>query len=125
MISLLLLGSVECWAQSATAETLSPPILPANTPVILRLTESLYKKDAKPGQPVEFKVGFDVVVNGEVFIQSGTTVTGSVREIKRRAKVHIDLGPAQTVSGEMARLTGPGEKECRAAYERLHSQLKK
>jgi hypothetical protein len=30
-----LLGSVECRAQSATAETLSPPILPANTPVIL------------------------------------------------------------------------------------------
>ena len=39
---LLLLGSVECRAQSATAETLSPPILPGNTPVILRVNKDLY-----------------------------------------------------------------------------------
>ena len=107
------LGLVECRAQSATAETLSPPILPANTPVILRLKKNLYKKDAKPGQPLEFEVSFDVVVNGEVFIQSGAAVTGSVRQVdgtgKGPAKVVIDLGPTQTISGETVRLTGPGE----------------
>lgn len=111
MISILL-GSVECRAQSATPETLSPPILPANTPVILRLTKSLYKKDAKPGQPVEFEVGFDVVVNGQVFIQRGAAVTGSIRQIdhtgKGPAKVLIDLGPAQTISREMVRLARTG-----------------
>jgi hypothetical protein len=111
MISLLL-GSMECRAQSATAETLSPPILPANTPVILRLTKSLYKKDAKPGQPVEFEVAFDVVVNGEIFVQSGAAVTGSLRQVdhtgKGPAKVLIDLGPAQTISGEMVRLAWTG-----------------
>ena len=104
----ILLSSVECRAQSATAETLSPPILPANTPVILRLTKNLYKRDAKPGQPVEFEVAFDVVVNGEIFIPSGAAVTGSVRQVdktgKGPAKVLIDLGPTQTVSGEMVRL---------------------
>jgi hypothetical protein len=97
-----LLGSVECTAQSATAETSSPVILPANTPVILRPKESLYKKDAKPGQPVKFEIGFDVVVNGQIAIQSGTVVTGSLRQVDRTgkgpAKVLIDLGPAQTVS---------------------------
>jgi Flp pilus assembly protein TadD len=107
MISLLL-GSVECRAQSATVETLSPPILPANTPVILHLKESLYKRDAKPGQPVEFEVSFDVVANGQIYIQSGVPVTGSVRRIdhvgKGPAKVLIDLGPAQTISGETVRL---------------------
>src|SRR6266849_7324838 len=106
------LGLVECRAQSATAETLSPPILPANTPVILRLKKNLYKKDAKPGQPVEFEVSFDVVVNGQVFIQSGAAVTGSLRQVDRTgkgpAKVLIDLGPAQTITGEMVRLIGPG-----------------
>ncbi len=106
-----LLGSVECTAQSAT-ETSSPVILPANTPVILRLKESLYKKDAKPGQPVKFEIGFDVVVNGQIAIQSGTVVTGSLRQVDRTgkgpAKVLIDLGPAQTVSGEMARLASTG-----------------
>ncbi len=107
-----LLGSVECTAQSATAETSSPVILPANTPVILRLKESLYKKDAKPGQPVKFEIGFDVVVNGQIAIQSGTVVTGSLRQVDRTgkgpAKVIVDLGPAQTVSGEKARLASTG-----------------
>jgi tetratricopeptide (TPR) repeat protein len=106
------LGLVECRAQSATAETSGPPILPAHTPVILRLKKNLYKKDAKPGQPVEFEVGFDVVVNGEVFIQSGAAVTGSIRQVdptgERPAKVPIHLGPTQTISGEMVRLAGPG-----------------
>ncbi len=107
-----LLGSVECTAQSVTAETSSPVILPAKTPVILRLKESLYKKDAKPGQPVEFEVGYDVLVNGQIFIQSGTAVNGSVRRVdhtgKGPAKVLVDLGPAQTVSGIMAHLASAG-----------------
>jgi Flp pilus assembly protein TadD len=106
------LGLAECRAQSATAETLGPPILPANTPVILRLKKNLYKKDAKPGQPVEFEVSLDVVVNGQIFIPSGAAVTGSLRQVdktgKGPAKVLIDFGPAQTVSGEMVRLIGPG-----------------
>ena len=103
-----LLGSVERAAQSSTVETSSPVILPANTPVILRLKQSLYKKDAKPGHSVEFEVSFDVVVNGQIFIQSGTSVNGSVRQVdhtgKGPAKVLIDLGAVQTVSGEMVRL---------------------
>jgi len=107
-VILVPLSCVECKAQSETAETLSPVILPAATPVILRLTKSLYKKDAKPGQPVEFEVGYDVLVNGQVFIQSGAPVTGSVRQVDHAAKgppkVLIDLGPVQTVSGETVRL---------------------
>ena len=101
-------GSVKCAAQSATAEPSSPVILPAHTPVILRLKESLYKRDAKPGHALEFDVGYDVIVNGQIFIRSGTAVNGTVRRIDhagaRPAKVLLDLGPAQTVSGEMARL---------------------
>jgi tetratricopeptide (TPR) repeat protein len=107
MISFLL-GCVEGRAQSATAETSSPVILPVKTPVILRLKESLYKKDAKPGYSLEFEVGYNVVVNGQVVIQSGTDVNGSVRQVdhagKGPPKVLIDLGSVQTVSGEMVRL---------------------
>ena len=107
-----LLGSVECRAQSATLEASSPVILPANTSVILHLTKSLYKKDAKPGQPVEFEVGYDVFVNDQIVIKSGTAVTGSFRGMdhtaKGPAKMFIDLGPAQTVSGEMVRLVSTG-----------------
>lgn len=100
----VLLARVECCAQSAIAETSSPLILPANTPVILRLKETLYKRDAKPGHPVEFEVGDDVSVNGQILFQSGTAVHGSVLQVdhpdKGQARVLIDLGPAQTVSGE-------------------------
>jgi tetratricopeptide (TPR) repeat protein len=91
-----------------TAETSSPVILPAKTSVILRLKENLYTKDAKPGNSLEFQVGYDVLLNGQIVIQSGTDVNGSVRQVDHAAKgppkVLIDLGPAQTVSGEMVRL---------------------
>jgi tetratricopeptide (TPR) repeat protein len=104
----LLLGCVRGGAQSVTAETSRPVILPANTSVILRLKESLYKKDAKPGYSLEFEVGYDVVLNGQVVIQSGTPVSGSVRQVVHAAKgppkVLIDLGAVQAVSGEMVRL---------------------
>lgn len=115
----LLLGCVECTAQSATATTEAPsaPILPANTPVILHLKESLYKKDAKPlykkdAKPdysLEFEVGYDVLANGQVVIQNGTAVQGSIRQIDHAGKgpprVLIDPGPVQTVSGVTVRLT--------------------
>lgn len=105
----MLLGCVGCRAQSANAETVNGPILPANTPVILRLKKSLANRDAKRGDPVEFEVGYDVVVNGQVVIQSGTAVKGSVRQLdhtgKGPAKVLFDLEPIQTVSEEVARLT--------------------
>jgi tetratricopeptide (TPR) repeat protein len=104
----VLLGCVECRAQSETTEISSRLILPAGTPVILRIKKSLYKKDAKPGQPVEFEVAYDVFVNGQVVIQSGTNVNGSVQQVdhagKGPPKVLIDLGRVQTVSGEMVRL---------------------
>lgn len=103
-----LLACVEAGAQSATPETSSPMTLPASTPVILHLKRSLYRKDAKPGQPVEFEVGYDVVLNGQIVIESGTAVTGSFRRVdhvgKGPAKAVLDLGPAQTVSGETVRL---------------------
>jgi len=106
------LGLAECRAQSATAETLSPWTLTSNTPVILRLKKNLYKEDAKPGQPLEFEVEFDVFVNDQIFIQSGAAVTGSVKQVdhtgKGPAKVLIDLGSTQTITGETVRLIGPG-----------------
>jgi hypothetical protein len=99
-----LLGFVECKAQSEAG----PLTLPAGTSVILRLANDLYKKDAKPGQPVEFKVDYDVIVNGQIVIQRGSTVIASVRQIdntgRAPARMTIDLGPAQTVSEEKVRL---------------------
>lgn len=103
-----LLGSVQGGAQSATAETPRSIILPASTSVILRLKEQLYKKDAQPGYSLKFEVHYDVVLNGQVVIQSGTPVNGSVRGVVRgaegQANVLVDLGTVQTVSGETVRL---------------------
>jgi tetratricopeptide (TPR) repeat protein len=108
IIIVAILGAVECTAQSATNEISSPVILPANTSVILHLKENLYKKDAKAGHSLKFEVGYDVVLNGQVLIQSGTDVNGSARQVNRASggppKVLIDLGSVRTVSGEMVRL---------------------
>jgi len=106
----ILLGCVEGRAQSATAHVASPPVLPANTRVFLRLTKSLYKQDAKPGQAVELTVTSNVVVNGQVLISGGTAVRGSIRGPNQKgkgpSKVFFDLGPVQTTTGETARLAG-------------------
>jgi tetratricopeptide (TPR) repeat protein len=106
-----LLGCVKGGAQSVTAGTSSPLILPAHTPVTLHLKESLYKKDAKPGYSLEFEVGDDVLVNGQILIQSGTAVIGSVRRVDPAGTgeptVLIDLGPVKTVSGETVALASP------------------
>lgn len=113
----LFLSCVKCRAQSATAETSSPPVLLANTPVQLRLKKNLYKTDAKPGWPVEFEVAFDVIIDEQVVIPSGAAVNGSVRQFDLTgggpAKLLIDLEPTQTITGEMVRLTGPGNDEGR------------
>ena len=81
-----LLGCVECQAQAPTQEKSSQPTLPANTPVKLRLKQTITSKDAKPGQPVEFEVVEDVAVNGQVVIQRGAAVTGSVRQVDLRGR---------------------------------------
>jgi hypothetical protein len=107
-----LLGCVECQAQAPTPEDLSQPTLPANTPVKLCLKQTISSKDAKPGQPVEFEVVEDVAVNGQVVIQRGATVTGSVRQVYLRGRglkaagLLVDLGGTQTVTGESVPLVG-------------------
>jgi hypothetical protein len=120
MISFLL-GSVECRPQSPIAETSSPSILLANTPVQLRLKKNLYKRDAKPGWPVEFEVTLDVIVDEQVVIPSGAAVNGSIRQVhqtgKGPAELLIDLESTQTITGEMVRLTGPGTTKDEASLD--------
>ena len=109
LITALLLGSEEGKAQSVASDWSNPMILPANSRVILRLHENLYKKDARPGQSVEFEVAYDVVANGQTFIPSGTLVNGHSRGFdhtgKSPARVLFDLEPVRTVSGAVVRLT--------------------
>jgi len=104
--------SVRCSGQSANTETESRPVLPANTLVFLRLTKTLTKHDTRPGEPVDFVVESDVVVNGRVLVNSGMMVSGSFRGLKQNgkgpSKVLFDLGPLRTTTGETARLTGLG-----------------
>jgi hypothetical protein len=96
----ILLGCVECGAQSAAADVASPPVLPANTQVFLRLTKSLYMQDAKPGLPFGLTVASNVVVNEQVLILGGAAVSGNIGEVnqkrKGRSQVLFDFRPVQT-----------------------------
>jgi hypothetical protein len=112
IVILLLSASLESRAQqSALPETPSPPILPADTTVRLRLTVNLYKKDAKPGFPVAFEVLQDITVDRRVVIPMGSMVQGTVQQVepsgKGPAKVLIALAPTQTVFGETVHLAPP------------------
>jgi hypothetical protein len=112
IVILLLSGSLESRAQqSALPETPSPPILPADTAVPLRLTANLYKNDAKPGFPVAFEVLQDITVDRRVVIPMGSIVQGTVQQVepsgKGPATVLIALAPTQTVFGETVHLAAP------------------
>ena len=109
----LLLASAECRGQAAaTPETLSSLTLPANTPVKLRLKQPLYDKESQPGRSLMFEVVENVAVNGQVVIQKGTTVTGSVRQVDRTgegpAKLLLDVGSVETITGQTVRLVWTG-----------------
>ena len=107
--------SEESRGQTSSRQEGRSLVLPTGTSVILHLTESLYKKDAKAGRPIAFEVAYDVVVNGQICVARGTSVTGTFRGLERtdkgQQKVLIDIGMAQTVAGNAVRLTSatPGK----------------
>ena len=101
-----LMGRVEGGAQSATAETSGPVILPQmpqelpktvlrdGTPVRLRITRTLSTATAKVGDLVEFQVVQDVKVGDLVVIPHGAIAWGTVSKVqpKRRPSRNADLG---------------------------------
>jgi len=88
LLALMLGGSVPAPLLSAQAPT--PPsdtrtqtaVLRDGTPVKLKLLQRLYSKTIVAGDPVNFAVAEDVIVDGFVVIPAGSAAIGRVRNAK-------------------------------------------
>lgn len=60
-------------------------ILPAGTAVFLETNQEISSSDMEIGNTVEFTVRHNVIVNGMIVIQAGSTAYGKVKQVKKRA----------------------------------------
>jgi hypothetical protein len=79
------ISCAESQAQTPSLESVAPT-LPSRTPVKVRLKHAVSSKDAKAGQSVELEIVEDVDIDGEVVIQRGTPVAGTVMAVAHRGK---------------------------------------
>src|SRR5687767_3330520 len=87
-----------------------PFTLTDGTPVRLRLNRNLSSQDAKVGDPVDFEVLEDVVVNGVMIIQRGSPVIGTITLAKSKGrmgkagKLDVNVDYARSIIGEKVTL---------------------
>lgn len=62
-------------------------ILADGTPIVLRAAESLSSAEAKKGDPVEFVVVQDVLVDGVPVVPKGTIARGTISEVKHKRRM--------------------------------------
>jgi hypothetical protein len=97
------------WAQS-------PLVLMDGTPIKMRLNRNLSSETARVGDSVDFEVLEDIVVNGLVVIQQGSTAMATVTEA--RAKRRMGKAGALDVNIDYVRLVTGEKVPLRAVQER-------
>ncbi len=94
-----------------------PFVLTDGTPLRVRLNRNLSSADAKVGEPVDFDVVEDILVNGAVVIQRGSRVMATVTEAQpkgllgKTGKLNVSLDHARTVLGEKIALRAVKENQ--------------
>ena len=94
-----------------------PFVLTDGTPLRVRLNRSVSSADAKVGEPVDFDVVEDILVNGAVVIQRGSKVLATVTDAQpkglmgKAGKLNVSLDHARSVLGEKIALRAVKENE--------------
>lgn len=73
--------------QGPSSQEVSRPVevqLPKGSEVKVRLSDVLYSKETKPGQPIAFQVAEDVTIDGKTMIRRGALATGKITGFKER-----------------------------------------
>ena len=75
-------------ATSASSAAPEPLIIPAGTPITVRLQQSLSSASAAPGERFDAVIDEPVVVSDRVILPVGTPVTGHVVVARRSGRLH-------------------------------------
>lgn len=95
----------------------SPFLLTDGTPVRVRLNRNLTSADAKVGDPVDFDVVEDIIVNGAVVIERGSRVLATVTDAAPKARMGkagrltVNIDHARSVLGEKIALRAVKENK--------------
>ena len=87
-------------------------VLPENTPVTLRVMQSLSSMSSKVGDKVDFEAREDVKIGDQIVIQRGAIASGTITLAEargrggKRGKLGIALQQVVLVTGQKATLTG-------------------
>jgi hypothetical protein len=94
-----------------------PFVLTDGTPLRLRLNRNLSSADARIGEPVDFEVLEDVMLNGTLVIKRGNTALATVTEAKQKGrmgkagKLNVNIDYARSIVGEKIMLRAVKENE--------------
>jgi hypothetical protein len=94
-----------------------PFILTDGTAVRLRLNRNLSSADARVGDPVDFEVLEDVILNGVMIIQRGSSALATVTEAKQKGrmgkagKLDVNIDHARSLIGEKVTLRAVKENQ--------------
>jgi hypothetical protein len=85
-------------------------IIPDGTEISVITTEALSSKTATEGDPINFKVDEDLIIDGVIVIAKGTLVKGEVSEAKssghfgRGGKLNIRVNSTETIDKQKLKL---------------------
>jgi len=94
-----------------------PFVLTDGTAVRLRLNRNLSSADARVGDPVDFEVLEDVILNGVLVLQRGSTALATVTEAKQKGrmgkagKLDVNIDHARSLIGEKVTLRAVKENQ--------------
>ncbi|GEM_PF-2067246 len=115
--SLILSQGLFVNAQQTQAPPMKEIIIPDGTEFSVVATETISSKTASEGDPVNFRVDEDVVINGMVVITEGTLVKGYVANAEKKGhmgkagKLDIRIESTRTVDNQHIKLRASHGKE--------------
>jgi|GEM_PF-4523215 len=99
-------------ALQAPVKVPATPVLTEGTPILLRLSQTVKVKDAKPGDQVNLEVAADLWYRDTLLVQEGAAVSGEVQRVempKRRSRgsyLQIWVNSVRLVNGREVALHG-------------------
>jgi len=121
---------------AATASTASAGPLADGTRIPVRLVSFISSQDSRDGDPIEFVVASDVLVDGRIAVARGARVLGTVVKAQRarwkfsshrHARLIFVFTYTTASNGELVRLRGPSSRGANGRVEvdrdRFHHEL--
>ena len=119
MVAILVIASISnhIYAAGDINHPADEVVLPEGTLINVAIAKEVTSKEAKPNDPVEFKVTEDLVIGGQVIVRKGTPAIGSVINAEKRGylgksgKLAVQVESTITSDGQRLKLRAAKGRE--------------